>query len=520
MQLREFDVIVVGGGHNGLVCASYLAQAGRTVLLLEAADSVGGAAVTREFSKGYSASSCAHWLYQLNPQVNEDLDLQRHGLQLAARDLSSIVLAENGSHISINGGSVSGSDVSAEDKANYRALHERLLRYSGVLANAFAKRPPKLVDSDWADKQTLLKLGLAVKRLGREDMRELLRIALMNIYDLANEHCDNELLKAGMSMDAILGTHMGPRSPNTVMSYLYRRVGDVYGYNGPAVVRGGMGGVGVALAQAARAAGVEIRTNSPVAKINLTADKATGVTLADGEVLNAKTVVSNADPKTTFSQLVGTRNIEAGFARRIHNIRMRGDAAKLHLALDGLPEFAGLNNSDAGNRLLIAPSMTYIERAFNHSKYKEYSTAPALDISIASVHDDSLAPAGKHVLSAIVQYAPRELKGGWQDHKEAFKQIVIDRIAAYAPGIKDQITASELLTPSDFETEFRISGGHWHHGEISVDQLLMMRPVPGASQYATPVDGLYLCGAGAHPGGGVMGLAGRNAAQEIIGAKS
>ena len=278
--------------------------------------------------------------------------------------------------------------------------------------------------------------------------------------------------------------------------------------------------IGIALAQAARAAGVEIRTSSPVEKINLTADKATGVTLADGEVLNAKTVVSNADPKTTFNRLVGTRNIEAGFARRIHNIRMRGDAAKLHLALDCLPEFTGLNANDLGNRLLIAPSMAYIERAFNHSKYKEYSSAPALDISIASIHDDSLAPAGKHVLSAIVQYAPRELQGGWHDHKEAFKQIVIDRIADYAPGIKEQIAESELLTPADLETEFRISGGHWHHGEISVDQLLMLRPVPGVSQYATPVDALYLCGAGVHPGGGVMGLAGRNAAQEIMGVKS
>lgn len=519
-MIREFDVIVVGGGHNGLVCASYLAKAGRTVLLLEAADTLGGAAATREFSQGYSVSSCAHWLYQLNPQVSQDLDLQRHGLQLAARDLTSIVLAEDGKHVSIRGGSVSGGDVSAQDKANFSVLHAKLLRYSNVLANAFARRPPKLVDSDWQDKLSLLKLGIDMKRLGREDMGELLRIGLMNIYDLANENFDSDLLKAGLSMDAIMGTHMGPRSPNTVMSYLYRRLGDVYGYNGPAVVRGGMGAVSAALAQAARAYGVEIRTGSAVAKINLKADLATGVTLADGEVINAKTVVSNADPKTTFNKLVGVRNIEAGFARRIHTIRMRGNAAKLHLALDGLPEFTGLSTTEAGNRLLIAPTMEYIERAFNHAKYKEYSSAPALDISIASVHDDSLAPSGKHVLSAIVQYAPRELKGGWDEHKETFKQLVIDRIADYAPDIKEQISASELLTPADLEAEFRISGGHWHHGEISVDQLLLMRPVPGASQYSTPVDGLYLCGAGAHPGGGVMGLAGRNAAQEIIGAKA
>ncbi len=515
---REFDVIVVGGGHNGLVCASYLAKAGRTVLLLEAADTLGGAAATREFSKGYSVSSCAHWLYQLNPQVNTDLSLQRHGLQLAARDLTSIVLAEDGKHVSFKGGTVGGSDVSARDKTNFNAFHEKILRYTKVLANAFARRPPKLVESDWRDKLSLLKLGIDMKRLGREEMGDLLRVGLMNIYDLLNENFDNELLKAGLSLDAVMGTHMGPRSPNTVLSYLYRRLGDVYGYNGPAVVQGGMGALGATLVHAARAFGVEIRSGSKVAKINLTADLATGVTLADGEVINAKTIVSNADPKTTFYKLVGVRNIEAGFARRIHTIRMRGNAAKLHLALDGLPEFTGLAVTDAGNRLLIAPTMAYIERAFNHAKYREYSSAPALDISIASVHDSSLAPAGKHVLSAIVQYAPRKLKAGWEDSKDTFKQLVIDRIADYAPAIKEQITASELLTPADLEAEFRISGGHWHHGEISADQLLMMRPVPGASQYATPIDGLYLCGAGAHPGGGVMGLAGRNAAQEIIGA--
>jgi phytoene dehydrogenase-like protein len=228
-------------------------------------------------------------------------------------------------------------------------------------------------------------------------------------------------------------------------------------------------------------------------------------------------VVSNADPKTTLNKLVGLGNIETGVARRVKTMRMKGDAAKLHIALDSLPNFTGLTEQQMGQRLVIAPTMNYIESAFNASKYGEYSKAPAMDISIPSIHDATLAPQGKHVMSVIVQYAPYELDGGWNDEKkDAFKELVIDRIADFAPDLKDKIVASELLTPVDLEERFHIHGGHWHHGEISLDQILMMRPFPGTSQYGTSVDGLYLCGAGNHPGGGVMGLAGHNAAKEII----
>jgi phytoene dehydrogenase-like protein len=228
-------------------------------------------------------------------------------------------------------------------------------------------------------------------------------------------------------------------------------------------------------------------------------------------------VVSNADPKTTFNKLVGLGNIETGVARRVKTMRMKGDVAKLHLALDSLPTFTGLTEEQTGQRLIIAPSMNYIEAAFNASKYGEFSKQPAMDISIATIHDASLAPQGKHVMSVIVQYAPYELEGGWTDEqKDAFTQLVIDRIADFAPDLKEKIVARELLTPVDLEDRFHIHGGHWHHGEISLDQILMMRPFPGASQYGTSVDGLYLCSAGNHPGGGVMGLAGHNAAKEII----
>jgi phytoene dehydrogenase-like protein len=355
-----------------------------------------------------------------------------------------------------------------------------------------------------------------MKMLGKENMRDLLRLALINIYDVMEENFDNELLKAAICVDGVMGSYMGPRSPNTVFGYLYRRLGDVYGFKGPAVVEGGMGALGNALATSAMDRGVDIQTKARVGKINLSLDKVTGVTLTTGEDFRAKIVVSNADPKSTLEKLVGFKNLETGVVRRVSNIRMRGSAAKLHLALNGMPNFGGLTESQKGQRLLIAPSMNYIEQAFNSAKYGEYSNAPVLDISIPSVHDPSLAPAGAHVLSAIVQYAPHDLKGGWDSAREPFKNLVIERINQYAPGIKEQIINSELLTPEDLEGEFNMTGGHWHHGEISLDQIMMMRPFPGASQYATSVSGLFLCGAGAHPGGGVMGLAGKNAAKEII----
>ena len=513
---KKYDVIVVGGGHNGLVCATYLAKAGRKVLVLEANAALGGASATSEFSDQFSVSSCAHWLFQLNPEVASDMGLKGHGLELAARDLNTIALAEDGNHLTIGVNTLEGAGVTDEDRKAFAAFNKQMLKFSKLLSGAFNRRAPKLVEGNLTDRITLAKLGLGMKMLGKTDMSDLMRLALINIYDVMEENFENDLLKAAISLDSLLGSHMGPRSPNTVYGYLYRRMGDIYGFNGPAVVTGGMGAVGEALGNAAKAAGVDIEVSAAVSKINVDVDRATGVTLADGRVVDADMVVSNADPKTTFNKLVGLTNIETGVARRVKTIRMKGDAAKLHIALDGLPDFTGLTKDQMGQRLLIAPTMDYIELAFNACKYGEYSKAPAMDISIPTIHDPSLAPDGKHVMSVIVQFAPYELEGGWESHKDDFKNLVIDRIADYAPNLKDKIIASELLTPADLEDRFHIHGGHWHHGEISLDQILTMRPFPGASQYGTSVDGLFLCSAGTHPGGGVMGLAGHNAAKEII----
>jgi phytoene dehydrogenase-like protein len=385
-----------------------------------------------------------------------------------------------------------------------------------VIGGIHNKIPPRIT-YDRKDLVSLGKLALNIRMMGRDDMREFLRIAGINIYDILKENFDNPLLKGALSLDAVLGTNSGPRSNNSVFTALHRMSGNTGESAGAASIPlGGMGAVTNALSAAARKFGAEIRTGSPVSSILLEDDKISGVQLASGEKISASVVISNADPKTTIMDLLGARHVEAGFAQKIGNIRMQGNAAKLHLALDGLPAFKGVSQEQLGERLVIAPTVEYVERAFNHSKYGEYSRLPVAEITIPSIHDSSLAPDGKHVLSAIIQYAPRNLGAGWSAGKEGFMDNVMELLSAYAPDIREKASVAELLTPEDIENDFRIAGGHWHHGEMSLDQFLMLRPVPKSAQYKTPVDGLYFCSAGCHPGGGVMGSAGKNAAIVVL----
>ncbi len=513
---ERFDSIVIGAGHNGLVCAAYLARAGRRVLVLEAAEECGGGAMTRTFAPGFKVSACAHILNMLHPKVAGDLQLDKHGLELAAANLPTVALGAEGQWASIDGDRVSGA-VSDTDKTALPALRHRLLRLAAALQPALQTVPPRLGTHDWQDRLSLLKLGWKLRQLGRDDLREFLRIAGMNVADLVEDSLDSDLLRGALALDAVLGTHLGPRSPNSVLTLLYRLTGQAAGQQGAlALPRGGMGAVTAALAKSAKAAGAVIRTGAPVARVRITADRADGVVLENGEEISAACVVSGADPKRTFLDLVGPRHLDTAFVRRIANLRMRGNAAKLHLALEGLPAFTGLDAGQLAGRLVIAPGVDYVERAFNHAKYGEYSAAPAFEITLPTLADPALAPAGKHVLSAIVQYAPYSLKEGWDRARDVFLQKTIDCLATYAPDLPGLISAKQLLTPLDLEREHRMTGGHWHHGELAFDQILMMRPVPGAAQYASPLPGLYLCGAGAHPGGGVMGVAGMNAAGQIL----
>lgn len=505
----RYDAIVVGAGHNGLVCSALLAKAGKRVLILEANDQVGGAAVTREFVDGYSVSACAHFVYQLQPEVKKELGLST---RMASTDMATIALGEGGHHLRIKGDSVDGASES--DAEAYRRFHKRMTRFADLLRKFLNKKPPRLGTRNFSDLMTIGQLGLDLRMLGKDEMREFLRLIGMNIHDEVTEHFETSLLRGTISLDAVLGTHLGPRSPNTIMTYLYRLAGDQGRVGVPA---GGLGSVSNELAQAARSAGVTIRTGTAVKRIIISNGRATGVETVSGDQFDSLTVISNADPKTTVMRLVGARHVETGFARRVSHLRSKGNTAKLHLALDGLPTIDGLSKKDYAERIVIAPDEHYVERAFNPAKYGASSPNPVIEISFPSFRDETLAPAGKHILSAVVQYAPHALKSGWNEAaKGEFLRTIIATLSKYMPDIEALISASELLTPVDIEREFHMSGGHWHHAELTLDQFLFVRPVNGAAQYALPIEGVYLCGAGAHPGGGVSGAAGRNAARAIL----
>ena len=506
---ERYDVIVIGAGHNGLVCAAILAKAGKQVLMLEANARAGGAAVTREFAEGYSVSACAHLLYQLQPVVRRELGLQP---ALAGDGLPTVSLSRDGAHVRIGEGEVHG--VSDSDAEEFRAFRKRMTRFSDLLRTYMNKPPPRLGTRDRQDLLTLTQLGFDIRRLGKTEMREFLRVIGMNIRDELVERFASGALKGALSLDAVLGTHLGPRSPNTMLTYLYRLAGN---HGRTAIPKGGMGAVCDELAHAARSAGATVKTGTPVRRIIVRDGRVVGVETESGEEFQSYTIVSNADPKHTVLTLLGAEHVETGFAQRINRIRASGNAAKLHLALDGLPAIGGLSRKDFASRLVIAPDEHYVERAFNPAKYGEFSPEPVIEMIFPSFRDPSMAPAGNHVLSAVIQYAPYDLKGGWNDDsREALRQTAMRTLGMYAPDLARRVTASELLTPADIEREFHLGGGHWHHGELTLDQFFFVRPVGGAQQYNLPMDGLWLCGAGAHPGGNVCGAAGRNAARMIL----
>ena len=513
--MTDYDALVIGAGHNGLVCASYLARAGHRVLVVDARETPGGCASTREFSAGFRTSDCAQWFSQFDRSILKDLGLGHNELKMSAAK-TTISLQPDGDHLIIDGEQISGAGVDASDQSAYRSFRRKIARFSKLMGGLYRVRPPKLVEANWADRLTLLKLGLGLKFMGRTNMQDLMRLIMINIYDVMNEHFRHDALKATLALDAVSGTNMGPRSPNTVFTYLHKTTGESLAQSGITQIMGGMGALGTALAQAAERQGVDIKLGTRVTGIVKTGDRVSGITLASGESISAKLVISSADPTTTFKTLLGYPNIEAGLARRVEHYRVRSGTAKLHLALKGLPEFTGLSAAQLSQRLVITPSMDNMERALNPTKYGEIAKQHLFDISIPSIEDASMAPPGQHVLSALIHYVPYAPEGGWESHRSPLCDQLISELEAFAPGIRSLIVTAELLVPSDFEASHHLTGGNWHHGELSIDQSLMMRPFPGSSQYATAVDGLYLCGAGAHPGGGLQGLPGRNAAREIL----
>jgi phytoene dehydrogenase-like protein len=517
LSAARYDCIVIGAGHNGLTCAAYLARAGRSVLVLEAGEQVGGAACTREFAPGFKVSACAHLLHLMPPALVRELALARHGLRLAAERMPTIALSPGAAALRLEAGAGSVPEgLSGSDAAGYLRYRARMQRLARALQPVLESTPPRLGAGGWRDRLALLELGARIRRLGRTDMRELLRIGGMCVQDLLDEHFASERLKGALAFDAVLGTNFGPRSPGTVFTLLYRLAAGGAGGDSLAQAAGGLGALCAALAGAAAEAGAVIRTAAPVKRVIVRNDCAAGVTLESGETLEARCVISSADPCTTFLGLLGAEHLDTGFVRRLTHLRVHGMTAKLHLALDRAPTFHGVDAPASAGRLVLAPSPQAIERAFNHAKYGEFSAAPILEIVLPTAVDPALAPAGKHVLSAVVQYAPYRLAAGWEGERQRFLDLLLATLETCAPGLRDSVRAAELLTPADIEAQFRIRGGHWHHAELALDQFFMVRPVAGAARYRAPVGGLYLCGAGCHPGGGVMGIAGRNAARRVL----
>ncbi len=504
------EVIIIGGGHNGLACAAYLARAGKQVTVLEASTRLGGLGATREFAPGFRAS-VAHTLPQLDKKLVDDLNLTRHRFTLAAENLPTVALGTDGRHIIVTPGGLEGA--SAKDSAAYAEYRRLLNRFASAVKPFWYKRPPRIDGGSRGDLLTLGQFAWNLRRLGKEDVREMMRMIALPARDLMDEFFDSPLLKGALSWDANVGSRLAPRSPNNaVIALLLRMSGDLTG--GLPLPRGGVGGLTDALAESATAFGADLRTETRVEKVLVSNGRATGVRLVDGVELQAPVVVSNADPKTSFLDLVGAQHLDVQFTHRINRLRTGGMVAKLHLALDRLPDFSGL--ADPRGRLLLTRNMDSIENAFDAAKYGDFAPELPMEVLIPSLQDDSLAPAGKHVLSAQVQYAPYDLKTGWQNRRDEFLEACLASLASYAPDIRDCINATELLTPTDLETMFGARGGHWHQAEFAIDNWWVQRPTYGASQYRTPVTGFYLCGAGSHPGGGIMGAAGANAARAVM----
>lgn len=489
--MRSCDILILGAGVNGLACATRLAKAGRSVLVLEAAATPGGGAGEVEFHPGFRAPALAHLTQGIDPRVARALPVAFH---------PALTTALPGG-ITVKGGAAS------EDAAAWSALHARLSRFAQALA-PFRQMPPPIpgAGNAWS---RLVRPLLGLRGLGQAELRELMRLILINVHDVGEDELSSDALRGLLSFDATLGAWLGPRSPNSLILYLDRlaRGAD------PLLPVGGMGALAQSLAKGAEAAGVTLRCNARVARVVVADGRARGVVLDSGEEIAAKTVVSALNPRTTFHQLIGARHLDAGFHRRIGHIRMRGGAAKAHLALSGLPALA-----DPKARLVIAPSSTAVENAFNPVKYGQVPDRPVMEVLLPSAHDSGMAPAGAHVLSAIVQFAPHAPRDPVAA-RAAMLENTLAVLEENIPGLRSLILHAEILMPQDIEARFGLIGGNWHHGELAVEQMLFNRPLHGADRYATPIPGLWLAGAGAHPGGGINGAAGWNAAEALLEAK-
>ena len=495
------------------------------MIVLEKNAQVGGAAVTEEFSPGFKASTCAGGAGYLSDKVVADLKLAAHGLEIAPADALVFVPQPDGSSLTLwrdTAKSVQEIEkFSSADAAAYPRFVAAMRPMAEAVESLLRITPPDLPDVGWEDLASARTMAGPVWKIGRKQISQFLKTLPMPVADLLDEWFESDVVKGAIASSAVRDITWGPRESGTAYTLLYNWALSNTGlFRSSGGMKGGMGAITGTLAKAAAAFGAEIRTSSPVSDILLEAGRAVGVRLASGETLRANTIVSSADPRTTFTRLLNPSVLDLSVVRNTRNIKYRGSAARVHLALSGLPEFTALAGADPRaleGSVQIAPNMNYIQRAYDCTKYGEWAPHPYLDIEIPTLMDPSLAPAGQHVMSITAKYAPYALRSGsWEDQRESFGEAVLSALEVYAPKIRDAVIHQETLVPTDLEERFGLPEGNGSHGDMTLDQFLHMRPLPGYARYKAPVEGVYLCGAGAHPGGGVTGLPGHNAAREIL----
>jgi phytoene dehydrogenase-like protein len=517
------DIVIIGGGHNGLVTAFYLAKAGFKPLVLERAAQVGGAAVTDEFHPGFRCSTLAHTTGPIRPDIIRDMQLEKHGLRLITPTTCVTALSLDGRTLTLHQDAAqSAQEISAfsrKDAMKYPEFQQSLGKISKVIAEALATTPPDIDHPSSGDLWSMLKTGRAIRNLGKKDMFRLLRWGPMAVADLAAEYFETELLRAVIAARGVFGTFLGPWSAGSTLVLLIRAAADAHPVGSASLAAGGMGAVTQAMASAAKTAGAEIRTGAEVIEIHVRDGAATGVLLATGEEIQARVVISNADPKRTLLKLTDPTHLSPDFVQKLQHYRGNGTVAKVNLALSGLPQFTALKNGDTSaleGRIHIGNEIDYLERAFDESKYGNFSRQPYLEATIPSLTDPTLAPEGKHVMSIYMQYAPYKLKGDWEQQRKALGQTVVQTLAQYAPNLPELILTHQIITPKDLEDKYGLTGGQIFHGELALDQFFTMRPLLDWARYRTPIQNLYLCGSGTHPGTGLTGGSGANAAREIL----
>ena len=522
---NRYDAIIIGGGHNGLVTAAYLARAGRKVLLLERRELLGGCSVTEEIWPGYRVSTAAYLTSLLQERIVSDLDLPRYGYRVAAKDPAFFSPFPDGRHLFFwQDGRRTFEEIakfSKRDADRFNEYEEYLERLARVVESLLLVTPPEFPPRGVGDLVDYVRLLARFRGLGRRDTIALVKIFTMSATNLLDEWFESDQLKVTLATDAVIGANGGPHSPGTAYILLHHVMGAVGGKRGLwGFVRGGMGAISEAIAASARNYGAEIRTGAPIAKIVVSDGAARSVVLENGDEFSAHAIVSSVDPKRTFLGLMDPHELPPEFLERIRAFRTEGTSCKINLALNGLPSFKALPGAPGAQHkatMHICPSVDYVERAWDDAKYGRPSQSPLLEMTVPTMYDPSLAPAGHHVMGIFLQYAPYTLsESNWDELREPFAGRVFDIIEEYAPGFRSLVEHKQVLTPLDLERRFGITGGNIFHGEMSLDQMFVMRPVPGAARYRAPVRGLWLCGSGAHPGGGVMGAPGYNAAREIL----